>query len=128
MKKKPTKPKTGRPEIEIDESQVRSLAAIGCTIEEIAVVTKSSRTTVKRRFGPVIKEGHAMMRSSLKRWQYQAAKDGNITMMIWLGKQYMGQKDRREDNITTDKPIILGFNHGETEVDDGDEASAALDE
>jgi hypothetical protein len=32
--------------------------------------------------------------------QYTAANNGNPTMMIWLGKQYLGQKDKTESEIT----------------------------
>ena len=35
-------------------------------------------------------------RASLRRMQYVAAKKGNATMQIWLGKQYLGQKDKQE--------------------------------
>jgi hypothetical protein len=30
----------------------------------------------------------------LRRRQIRAALDGNITMLIWLGKQYLGQRDQ----------------------------------
>ena len=31
---------------------------------------------------------------SLRRAQYQKALDGNPTMLIWLGKQILGQRER----------------------------------
>ena len=45
------------------------------------------------------------LRTSLRRWQYEKAKDGNVAMLIWLGKQLLGQRDRidetwRDDTIT----------------------------
>jgi len=33
---------------------------------------------------------------SLRRKQVELAVEGNPTMRIWLGKQYMGQKDKHE--------------------------------
>jgi uncharacterized protein with von Willebrand factor type A (vWA) domain len=41
----------------------------------------------------------AKMRASLRRLQWGKAKEGNVTMMIWLGKQILGQKDRMEETI-----------------------------
>jgi hypothetical protein len=34
-------------------------------------------------------------KASLRRMQFKAAEDGNVTMLIWLGKQFLGQKDQR---------------------------------
>jgi hypothetical protein len=33
---------------------------------------------------------------SLRRMQWEKAQTGNTTMLIWLGKQMLGQKDRLE--------------------------------
>jgi hypothetical protein len=33
------------------------------------------------------------MNVSLRRAQFKAAKEGNVTMLIWLGKQRLGQKN-----------------------------------
>ena len=33
---------------------------------------------------------------SLRRKQFETALAGNVTMMVWLGKQYLGQKDKTE--------------------------------
>lgn len=37
----------------------------------------------------------------LRDWQLQAAKKGNVAMLIFLGKQYLGQSDKIEtdDNL-----------------------------
>ena len=39
----------------------------------------------------------------------EIALKGNVTMLIWCGKQYLGQKDKTESAITTDKPITLSY-------------------
>ncbi len=92
--KKPIK--TGRPEIKIDAGQVKTMAAMGCTYPEIAAVMECSKATLMRRFATIVKEGKEHLKASLRRWQYASAKDGNVTMQIWLGKQLLGQKDRQE--------------------------------
>ncbi len=36
-------------------------------------------------------------RMSLMKKQYEVAMTGNVTMLIWLGKQYLGQSDKVEE-------------------------------
>lgn len=83
-----------RPLIQIDERVVRNAAEIGCTDEEIARLVGCGESTVKRRFGPLLKQGRAKLISSIKRKQVQMALNGNVAMLIWLGKQYCGQSER----------------------------------
>lgn len=72
------------------------LARLGCTVAEIAWVTGISAATIKRRFRRELDRGHAQLCTSIRRRQLAAARKGNITMLIWLGKQFLGQKDRQE--------------------------------
>ena len=87
----------GRPKSDIKPEQVAALARIGCTQEEIAAVLKCTPRTLRNRFKEEIQSGMDEMRASIRRWQYMKAKDGNVAMLIWLGKQYLGQKDRMEE-------------------------------
>ena len=83
----------------IDAEQVRELASIGCTLEEMSRVMRCSESTIKKR--PDLREavdlGSAEMRESLRRMQFRKAREGHVAMLIWLGKQYLGQKDRMEE-------------------------------
>jgi len=107
--------KNGRPKIELTPEQcelAETLAGMQCTHAEIAAVLKVSEDTITRRkqddpsFAEAIKRGQENGKASIRRMQYKAAKDGNATMQIWLGKQYLGQSDKREDtlhqHLTTD--------------------------
>jgi hypothetical protein len=85
-----------RPRKKIDPDQVRQLAAIGCSQSEIGSILKCSVDTLKRRFADAIKDGELEGNASLKRMQWIAAKNGNVTMQIWLGKQRLGQSDKVE--------------------------------
>lgn len=86
-----------RPKKDIDQKQVEQLAAINCSYAEMAAVLGCSEDTLERRFAGVIKAGRGKGNVSLKRRQWRAAmEDGNITMMIWLGKQNLGQRDKQE--------------------------------
>lgn len=48
-----------------------------------------------------------MGRVSLRRSQWQAAQKGNAALLIWLGKQYLNQKDKslQEHSGVDGKPI-----------------------
>ena len=82
-----------RPRKEIDGRKVTQLAKIGCTVEEIASVMDCSKDTLERRFAALIKRGKECFKMSLRRLQFKAAKEGNATMLVWLGKNVLGQKD-----------------------------------
>lgn len=83
----------GRPEIPIDPDQVSKLAQLGCKVSEIADFFGVSRDTIERRFREEIVEGRAKLRVSLRRLQIEKAMEGNVVMLIWLGKQELGQVD-----------------------------------
>lgn len=85
-----------RPKKEISEKQVFELAQINCSYAEMAAVLDCSEDTITRRFADVIKKGRENGRMSLKRMQFTKAMEGNITMLIWLGKQLLGQTDKVE--------------------------------
>lgn len=82
-----------RPRKKIDPNAVKALAQRGAKTSEIADVIGCSPDTLERRFAAEMVKGRADLRMSLREWQIQAAKNGNVAMLIWLGKQYLDQKD-----------------------------------
>ena len=111
----------GRPKAQptLTPDQVEELAAIGCSDAEIAVLASVSEATVKRHFEPHIKRGRANLRERLRKAQISKAlgfakhdADGamytvgpDTPMLIWLGKQYLGQRDPQKQvtvNVTYD--------------------------
>lgn len=95
-----TPPKRGRKPLELDGAKIVELARIGCTLEEIAAVMGCSKKTIQNRFQSEVAEGVEHLRHSLRRWQYIKAKEGNVAMLIWLGKQYLGQRDKQDSTVT----------------------------
>ena len=83
----------GRPKIEIDGALVEKLAALGCKTVEIGDHFGCDDDTITRRFPAELTKGRVALKTNLRQWQISAAKNGNITMLIWLGKQLLGQKD-----------------------------------
>lgn len=102
-----------RPRIEIDTEQFKKLCAIQCTLGEIASWFKCSEDTIERwckrelkiSFAEAFKIWSADGKISLRRTQFKMA-EHNVSMAIWLGKQYLGQKDQQE--------IVTNANDDET--------------
>ena len=98
-----------RPQIEIDWETVKNLCGIQCTGQEIADVLDISYDTLERRvksefkmsFADYIKKNSANGKMSLRRKQYETAMSGNTTMLVWLGKQYLGQTDKQVTENTS---------------------------
>jgi uncharacterized protein YfbU (UPF0304 family) len=93
------KPKIGRPLLQIDPKQVEELAAINCSLKEMAAVLDCERTTLYRRFATVIEKGREVGKQSLKRKMWEVAMAGNATMLIWLSKNMLGYSDAQPSAI-----------------------------
>jgi len=97
----------------IDAKQVEELARIGCTEEDMATVLGVSVDTLQRRkrtcaeFRGAIEKGRASLRNSLRRLQVKKALEGNVTMLIWLGKQLLGQSDRQSTELSGPEGVPL---------------------
>lgn len=110
----------GRPRTEIDKKTFEGLCEIQCTAEEIAGWFRCSHDTLerwcKRTYGKTFEEVFAVYRGngriSLRRSQFRLAQK-NAVMGIWLGKQYLGQKDEQTVNQNI-APIVI-----KDDLDDG---------
>lgn len=84
----------GRPKIEIDESILRNLCEIQCTVKEMAFVLGVSVDTLNRNYADVIQAGKSQGKIALRRAQWRnAIEKNNVTMQIWLGKNVLNQTD-----------------------------------
>lgn len=103
------KNKGGRPRKEIDYTVAERLASIMCTEEEVAAVLGVSVRTLQRdeEFCRIYKRGLDAGRASIRRIQFELMKEGNATMAVWLGKQYLGQKDQVKNDVDVNQPIKL---------------------
>jgi len=106
--KEPKEPKKmGRPILEIDWETFQKLLEYQASLEEVAAWFKMSPDTVETRvkekfnrtFSDVSKEFRGVGKLSLRRKQFQEAMKGNTKLLIWLGKQYLEQRDKREDTV-----------------------------
>ena len=91
------KKSVGRPKkFDLDVAQVEQLASFGCTNTEIASFFNCSDTTLTRNYGENLIKGRDAGKIRLRQYQWKAAKNGNVAMLIWLGKQLLGQSDKQE--------------------------------
>lgn len=105
----------GRPKKEFTEAQIEQIKALArchCPDSEIAAFMHVGENTIKRHFGPLIKEERESGRASIRAKQFKLAMAGDKTMLVWLGKQLLGQKDKNEiqqDNTGKTEVIISDY-------------------
>lgn len=98
-----------RPRKEIDQKQFENLCGLQCTLEEICgwfgVSDKTlngwCKRTYKASFSEVFRQKRGKGMIAVRRAQWRLA-EKNATMAIWLGKQYLGQRDIVEQTIAVD--------------------------
>lgn len=101
--------KMGRPLKELDQAQFEKLCSLQCTRDEICSWFNVDDMTLdkwcKRTYGDTFSAVFAVKRGtgkvSLRRNQWKMA-ETNPTMAIWLGKQYLGQRDTANIQIKTE--------------------------
>jgi AraC-like DNA-binding protein len=89
--------------------QLVAMIRIQCTRDEICDVLNMSETTLNRRlkergehnFEALYKKHSGEGKASLRRMQWKAAEAGNPTMLVWLGKNMLDQKDKVEQDHTS---------------------------
>ncbi len=94
--------KIGRPRKEIDKELFEKLCELQCTEVEICGIFDVCEDTLNSwckenydmTFSDTFKKKSAKGKMSLRRLQYRIADNGNATMAIWLGKQWLGQTDK----------------------------------
>lgn len=125
LQTKPIKRKR-RPKIEWTDSEFKSfeqLCGIKCTQSEICCVMgnidpdtllRIVREHYGKEYSEVYKNYSEGGNVSLRRAQLKAALNGNTTMLVWLGKQWLGQRDQVEvstddDTLAKAKELLSGI-------------------
>ena len=129
----------GKPPIKlIDMEELDRLCEMQCTRDEIAswfgIDDETLEARIKEAGGKSFSTYFALKRGkgkiSLRRRQFQTAlgtetAPPNPTMLIWLGKQYLGQSDRMEAGITARRPILIDAACDELPETGGDDGAPA---
>lgn len=94
----------GRPKkYNIDPEQIEKLASFGCTNTEIASFFGCSESHIRGSFCENLTKGRDKGKIRLRQMQWKAADQGNVTMLIWLGKQILGQAEKAE--VSWENPV-----------------------
>ena len=95
---KPTKRKksVGRPKkYDIDTDQLVKLAKYNLTNIEIADIYGCDEALLRKNYSEFLTKGRGELKKRLRQAQYEVAVDArNVTMLIWLGKQIIGQTEK----------------------------------
>jgi len=97
----------GRKKIVVPEEQVMELARLHCTNKEIADFFEVPQTTLTDNFRDILTKGRLETKQRLRSAQLKLALNGDRTLLIWLGKNILGQS---ESPINTDSAQVLPWN------------------
>ena len=81
----------------IDTEQVKKLATLGCTNKEMADFFGCSADLLEKSYSEFLTKGRAEQKMRLRQLQWRACENGNVSMLIFLGKNMLGQQDRIEE-------------------------------
>jgi hypothetical protein len=105
-----TRPGAGRKPAKIDLLELEKLCSMHASVEELADFFGVSTRTIENRrkqpkFGAAMARGRSKGKLSVRRAQMKLLEAGNATMAVWLGKQWLAQRDVR--------PVELGGPNGQ---------------
>jgi hypothetical protein len=83
----------GRAKVVVNPEEVQKLAALGSSDKEIANWFNVPVSTLRDNFRVELGKGREQLNQSLRKAQIKLAMSGNATMLIWLGKNILGQSD-----------------------------------
>ena len=100
----------------INKEHFEGMCKIQCTKDEMCGIFNVNEQTLTKwceheysmGFCDIYKKLSSTGKMSLRRQQFKSAENGNVTMQIWLGKQWLGQADKVESsniNIGTETAL-----------------------
>ena len=101
-----------RPKKEINQEEFEKLCALQCTQQEICdwfeitdkLITNWCKKVYGKRFSEVFRQKRGRGKVSLRRNQWKLS-EKNVAMAIFLGKNFLGQKDKQELDVTERKQV-----------------------
>jgi hypothetical protein len=111
--------------VNINPEQIVALAALQCSMDDIAAFFGCAKSTIHLRFHAEYDRGREKGKMTLRQKQYQLAMGTpavpgtkelpgipavapNVTMLIWLGKQWLGQVERSQVEVSAGLNVIMG--------------------
>jgi hypothetical protein len=105
----------GRDKKVVPPKEVEDLAAMGCKDSEIALWFGVSESTLRYQFSANLIKGRENLKQTLRQAQIKLALGGNAVMLIWLGKNILGQSD---SPTTTQDRQPLPWNDSEEDLEE----------
>ncbi len=97
--------KRTRPPKEIDVEKLKEFLAVNMPVRRIAHFFNCTPETLYNKYRDLIIESNVDFEYQIRLAQLKAANELNPTMLIWLGKQVLGQSD--EQKVTVEqKPSV----------------------
>jgi|SaaInlStandDraft_4_1057021.scaffolds.fasta_scaffold13370_2 hypothetical protein len=121
--------KANTPDTVIDWRAVDEMAQMMMSVTEIALVlgitTQTLGSYCRKELNTTtleyIKRGREKGKMSLRRVQFkQAIEKGDRTLLIWLGKNYLGQSDNIQHQIEGDLNLKVEFVGDDSNIIDGE--------
>tara|TARA_B100000963_G_C22277377_1_gene515584 strand:+ start:319 stop:621 length:303 start_codon:yes stop_codon:yes gene_type:complete len=78
---------------DIDTEEVQKLAKYGMTNVEIADFFGCDESLIRKSYSEYLTKGRAEMKLRLRQLQWDSAEKGSAAMLIFLGKNILGQSD-----------------------------------
>jgi len=102
-------------DIQADGWDLLESLSMWCSAEYCAKKLNISADTLDRRlqekfgygFKEYRKDAQEPMRINLLKKQYEVAMQGNVSMLIWLGKNHLGQSDKVEESKISEIKVII---------------------
>lgn len=91
----------GRNKVPVPFDEVEHLASLGCTDTDIAAYFGITDDSLRRGFAENLMFGRHKLKMSLRQTQLRVALEGNVPMLIWLGRNMLNQNEvgaANEDN------------------------------
>lgn len=91
---------------------ITRLASRFCSYDEISVITGLSISEIQKNYLKEVRLGFANSKVNIRQRQLKKALDeGNVQMLIWLGKQYLGQSDKMQTYLEAEvnQTIRIGW-------------------
>lgn len=115
--------KPGRPEKELDPKQAEAFGACRATYDTMAAIYECSVDTIRRRmndedseFCKAYKRGLGRTKVRISEAQINYALKGNASLLIWLGKNLLGQADAPTPD--DEEIIAIDFEQPDAEATD----------
>ena len=111
--------------VRVDPEEVVKLSAFQCTMDEIATFFGCAKSTIAERYHAEYDRGREIGKMNIRRKQYQVAMGTpgsldpisgalipavlpSVAMLIWLGKQWLGQQDQSKVELDGGATFIVG--------------------